>query len=187
MLIAQLSLVTFAAFGLVLAGCHRDASVLQGAANGVTSKEVEVRTIAVNKEGVHLLSVKASNTPERIRIQNGSVDVLVLPQNSQRIHDETKSGAWLVYIWAPWNSHEAAELMVVAEAAESLRGTAKVAARTYTDYSDIPDFQLTPHTSPRWVVLFDGKVLGELSGYLGRDQVVTFVRTTIANNAAEKK
>lgn len=171
---------TIAGLGFILASCHQDSPGPQRHTNARASNEKVHRGI-VSKNGKRVVFEKEPDALERIRLEDGSAYVQVLPKDAQQIQAETRSGTWLVYIGASWNSYEAAELFVAAEAAEVLQETARVGARTYSNYSDIPVFQLTPHTSPRWVVVSDGKVLGEQSGYLTRDQAVHFVLDTISN------
>ena len=155
-------------------------ALLVGLASSLIVREMrEVRTICWDVDGTRLLSVKEFHGQRRIRLEHGSSYITMLPRDSRTVQDETKRGKWLIYIWAEWNTYEYAELLSCAKSAEQLGGTVAVGARPYVRYSDIPAFDIGPYRTPYWVVLSDGKILGEKSGLLTPQEVTGFVRQAL--------
>jgi hypothetical protein len=114
-------------------------------------------------------------------VEGGSANLSVLPADSGPIQEELKSGTWLVYFFDQSSLHDLLEMETASSAADSLRGTAKVAVREYVEYDDIrklyPGFRGRRLTSPPlWVLLSKGKVLGDLTGPHRSDEIVAFVR-----------
>ena len=146
----------------------------------------EVHVIAWDENGVPLLWKSRSTVPRTNPLQERLGSMTVLPHDSRAIQDETKQGRWLIYIWAEWNCHEAAELLMCAKSADKLAGTVAMGVRPYSHYSDIPAFKINPYRTPCWVVLSDGKILGQKSGFLTPDEIIGFVRQSLAAPRKEK-
>jgi hypothetical protein len=130
---------------------------------------------------IRIYCVKGEDGRERLVVENGSTNLIVLPRDSGPIQDELKTGTWLVYFCAQWSVYELQTIATASTAADSLRGTAKVAIREWVKYEDInrlyPGFRERRISSPPlWVLLSDGKVLGDLTGAHRSDEVVAFVR-----------
>lgn len=66
----------------------------------------------------------------------------------------------------------------------------KVAVKTYAEYSEVeylhPGFEIHPKSAdpwklPLWLVLSNGKVLAEESGFLSNEEVLAFLKNTVSH------
>ena len=118
---------------------------------------------------------------ERMVVENGSANLVVLPRDSGPAQGELKRGTWLVYFCADWNQDAIVGVRIASALADSLRGTAKVAVQDFVEYKKL--VKLYPGVPANWggcpmlwVILSDGKVRGALGGLYSRREVVAFVR-----------
>ena len=90
-----------------------------------------------------------------------------------------------MYFCAVWSAEDVACVATASTAADSLAGTAKVAVREYEEYDEVKKLYPAvpdkwPAHPPLWVLLSDGKVLGNLTGQRRPEKVVEFVVQRLA-------
>ena len=134
------------------------------------------------------VSIRFDPSTGRTWVKNGSPNLLVFTRDVKPIEEKANSGNFLVYFCADWSIYDAMQVKMASAAADSLRGTAKVAVQQYAAYEDVtrmyPNLRASPFNLPLWVLISDGKKLGHLIHPNRSDEIVAFVAKKLK---AEKK
>ncbi len=126
------------------------------------------------------VSISSDFVTGRTWVKNGSSNLFVFTREVRPIEEKAKSGNWLVCFCADWSIYDAIQVKMASAAADSLRGTAKVALQPYQAYEDVakmyPELRRpAPFDFPLWVLLSDGKRIGHIIHPDNSDQIVVFV------------
>ncbi|MEX2120351.1 MAG: hypothetical protein WD847_12210 [Pirellulales bacterium] len=132
---------------------------------------------------VRLRFVDGQDGSDEMIVENGSTNLYVVSPGRRSIREDLRTDTWVVYICAVWSTHELRAIPSVSKVADSLSGDVKVAVKTYVEYGDIehlyPGFEPHPWKLPLWLVLSEGEVLREQSGFLSNAEVLAFVSKAV--------